>query len=122
MILSIGLPSLAAEGLEAAALGPRVVPFGGTPTDAPKAGFYQNLVHYREVELVGCEGVGVVGPVDAKRAYRLALRLMSTGQAPLEQLITHRFSLEDLHQAMAVAQSREGLKVILFPWGVPDQQ
>lgn len=120
IILSVGIPSLLQEALQATALGARVVLFGGAPTDAPKTEIEQNLIHYREVSVVGSEWIGIVGPMDP-RTYRLALRLMSTGQAPLDKLITHRYDLEDLQEAFKVAQSREGLKVILFPWGLPDK-
>ncbi len=121
IILSIGTPVLVNQALQATANGARVVLFGGTPTDAPMTEIEQNLIHYHEVSLVGSEWCGIVGPPDP-RTYRLGLKLMSTGQAPLDQLITHRYALADLYDAFKVAQSREGLKVILFPWGVPEHK
>jgi L-iditol 2-dehydrogenase len=50
-----------------------------------------------------------------KHTYPRAIRLVQTGQVDVESLITHRFPLEQTPAAFAVAQSREGLKVIVEP-------
>ena len=50
-----------------------------------------------------------------KHTYPRAIRLVETGQVQVESLITHRFPLEQAPAAFAVAQRREGLKVIVEP-------
>jgi len=48
-----------------------------------------------------------------KFTYPRALRLVEQGLVNVESLVTQRFSLEESLQAYAVAQKREGIKVIL---------
>jgi len=50
-----------------------------------------------------------------KHTYPRAIRLVQTGQVEVEALVTHRFPLEQAPAAFALAQRREGLKVIVEP-------
>jgi L-iditol 2-dehydrogenase len=50
-----------------------------------------------------------------QHTYPRAIRLVQTGQVEVESLITHRFPLDQTPEAFAVAQRREGLKVIVEP-------
>jgi len=48
-----------------------------------------------------------------KHTYPRAIRLVESGAVKFQSLITHRFPLEKVAEAFAVAQRREGLKVII---------
>jgi len=50
-----------------------------------------------------------------KHTYPRAVKLVQTGQVDVKSIISHRFPLEQSHQAFEVAQRREGLKVIINP-------
>lgn len=50
-----------------------------------------------------------------KHAYPRAIRLVESGCVDVRSLVTHRFRLEGTAEALAVAQRREGLKVIVEP-------
>ena len=47
--------------------------------------------------------------------YPRAIRLAESGAVDLRSLVTHRFPLEQAGEAFAVAQRREGLKVVVVP-------
>jgi L-iditol 2-dehydrogenase len=46
-------------------------------------------------------------------AYPRAIELVSNGLVDVRSLVTHRFPLEKAAEAFAVAQQREGLKVMI---------
>lgn len=50
-----------------------------------------------------------------KHTYPRAIRLVESGQVNVRSLVTHRFPLEKIAEAFALAQRREGLKVIVEP-------
>ena len=48
-----------------------------------------------------------------KHTYPRAIRLVESGRVDVRSLVTHRFPLEKIMEAFAVAHRREGLKVIV---------
>lgn len=50
-----------------------------------------------------------------KHTYPRAIRLVEQGLVNVRGLVTHRYPLEDITTAFAVAQRREGLKVVVEP-------
>jgi threonine dehydrogenase-like Zn-dependent dehydrogenase len=50
-----------------------------------------------------------------KHTYSRAIRLVESGAVDVRSLVTHRFPLRDIAEAFAVAQRREGLKVMIEP-------
>src|SRR5918992_873840 len=50
-----------------------------------------------------------------KEVYPRAIRLVVSGAVTLDGLVTHRFGLERVEEAFAVAAAREGLKVVVEP-------
>jgi L-iditol 2-dehydrogenase len=50
-----------------------------------------------------------------KEVYPRAIRLVESGAVTLDGLVTHRFGLERVGEAFAVAAAREGLKVVVEP-------
>ncbi len=50
-----------------------------------------------------------------KHTYPRAIRLVERGLVDVRSLVTHRFPLEEAAAAYAVAQRREGIKVVVEP-------
>jgi L-iditol 2-dehydrogenase len=48
-----------------------------------------------------------------KHTYPRAIELVSTGLVDVRSLVTHRFPLVKAVEAFAIAQRREGIKVII---------
>lgn len=113
VLLSIGAPALIDSCIGSACPGGRVVLFAGFGSDAT-ALVDLNALHYREIELVGSEWVGVP-PNQRRERYGEALALLVSGRAPLERLVTARCGLDGLPAAFADQQARRGLKTMLVP-------
>lgn len=88
--------------------GGRVSLFGGLPKDDPVISVDANRVHYKELSLVGANGSS---PAHNARA----LELIGSGQVPVEDLITHRLPLDDLHEALDLVTRGAAIKVTIQP-------
>jgi L-iditol 2-dehydrogenase len=84
----------------------RISFFGGLPKDNPIIACDSNLVHYRELTIVGANGSS---PDHNKRA----LELIASGSVPVEDLITHRLPLDRVPEAIQVVASGEAIKVTI---------
>jgi L-iditol 2-dehydrogenase len=110
-ILSIGSPEGMLSALDSVHPKGRVVLFAGfergtTVTLDP------NIIHYRELEVVGSEWVGT--PPDHNLSlYRTALEMIEHKQIPVAELITHRMALEEIHAAFDAMRNRDGLKAVI---------
>jgi len=82
--------------------------FGGLPKDKPTITLDSNLVHYRELTLVGANGSS---PENNKRA----LGLIASGAVPVKDLITHRLPLTEVLDAIGIVERGEGIKVTIEP-------
>ncbi|HRZ86756.1 MAG TPA: alcohol dehydrogenase catalytic domain-containing protein [bacterium] len=67
-----------------------------------------NQLHYREQSIVGAYGCSYRHGEDA-------LNMIAAGSVKVRDMITHRFVLDDIEQALAVVELREGIKVHLYP-------
>jgi L-iditol 2-dehydrogenase len=86
----------------------RVSFFGGLPKDNPVIGLDANLVHYRELTVVGANGSS-----PAHNAWALAL--IASGEVGVEDLITHRLPLERAIEAFDIVGRGEAIKVTIEP-------
>ncbi len=68
--------------------------------------FDVNELFFRELEI---QATYSAGPGDT----RAALELLASGAVTADGIITHRFPLEQTGAALAMARSREGIKVIV---------
>lgn len=60
--------------------------------------------------------IGIIGTFGHKwDSWEHALKLISTGKINVSKLITHKFDLEDWQQAFDIAESGEGIKVVIHP-------
>ena len=86
----------------------RISFFGGLPKDNPIIALDSNLVHYRELTIVGANGSSPDHNKDA-------LARIASGAVPVDDLITHRLPLEDVHRAIEIVKDGEGIKVTIEP-------
>jgi L-iditol 2-dehydrogenase len=96
------------DALQMAARSGRISFFGGLPKDKPTISLDSNLVHYRELTIFGANGSS---PAHNKRA----LELIASGQVPVDDLITHRLRLSQLHDAIDLVASGGAIKVTIEP-------
>jgi L-iditol 2-dehydrogenase len=96
------------DGLRMAARRGRISFFGGLPKDNPIIALDSNLVHYRELTIVGANGSS---PDHNKRA----LELIASGAVPVEDLITHRMPLDGVLDAIHTVSTGEAIKVTIEP-------
>jgi L-iditol 2-dehydrogenase len=108
VITATGVGQAQEQALEMTAPRGRISLFGGLPKDASTIRFDSNLVHYRELSVFGAYG-------SAPRHNREALALIANGGVRVDDLITHRVPLADVHQAIDTVISGAGLKVVVEP-------
>jgi L-iditol 2-dehydrogenase len=100
-------PSAHADALLLAKNRGRVNLFGGLPAGS-KVELETNLIHYKELIVSGAHG-------SVPRHHRLAVELIASGKLDMKPFISHRFSLDEVNEAFRVAESKEGLRVIVKP-------
>jgi L-iditol 2-dehydrogenase len=87
----------------------RISFFGGLPKDNPIIALDSNLVHYRELTVVGANGSS-----PAHNAQ--ALRLVAEGAVTVSDLITHRLPLPRVLDGIDLVSRGAAIKVTIEPW------
>jgi L-iditol 2-dehydrogenase len=80
--------------------------FGGLPKDRPAISLDSNVVHYREVGIVGANG-------SSPAHNQQALALIASGAVPVADLITHRVPLEATVEGILAVTRGEAIKVTM---------
>lgn len=96
------------QALQMAARQGRISFFGGLPKDNPIIACDSNLVHYRELTIVGANG-------SSPAHNREALALIASGAVPVTDLITHRLPLSRTLDAFDIVARGEAIKVTIEP-------
>lgn len=96
------------QGLRMLARQGRLSLFGGLPKDAPTITVDANLVHYRELSIVGVNG-------SSPEHNKQALKLIASGAVPVADLITHRLPLDRVLDAIDIVGRGEAIKVTIEP-------
>lgn len=82
--------------------------FGGLPKDASTITLDSNVVHYRELTLVGANG-------SSQRHNALAIEHIAGGLVPVHDLITHRLPLDDVLEGIEIVARGDAIKVTIEP-------
>lgn len=82
--------------------------FGGLGKDVRPMSVLSNVIHYRECYVTGSHGC-------VPRHHELAVRLLEKGKVRVKPLITHRFPLSQIKDALAVMENKQGMKVMVKP-------
>ncbi|WP_433181731.1 zinc-dependent dehydrogenase [Actinoallomurus sp. CA-150999] len=96
------------QALQMTARQGRISFFGGLPKDNPIIACDSNLVHYRELTIVGANGSS---PAHNARA----LDLIATGAVPVTDLITHHLPLTDVLKGIDIVSQGTAIKVTIEP-------
>src|SRR3954453_11056858 len=96
------------QAIRMAARRGRISFFGGLPKTNPYIQCDSNLVHYRELMIMGANG-------SAPEHNKRALEYISTGKVPVKDLITARLPLDRALEAFDIVAKGEAIKVTVEP-------
>ncbi|GHU39669.1 alcohol dehydrogenase [Bacilli bacterium] len=97
----------AAQAVELAAKNGKVLLFAGFPKDAPELGLDGNLIHYRQIKVMGSLG-------STPLQYQKAIRMLVTGQIDGKAVVTHRIPLSQIvEEGFQRMMDGTGLKVVI---------
>ena len=82
--------------------------FGGLPKDSPFIKFNSNVIHYKEVSVIGTHGCST-------RQCKTALDMIVSGKIKAKEYVSCRLGLSDFLQAITLAEERKGLKIFVSP-------
>jgi L-iditol 2-dehydrogenase len=107
-MVCIGIPALVNEALSLCRTAGRVNAFAGFSKGGGVAEIDMNLIHYKQLTLTGS--------ANARTAdFETALQLIESGQFDSEAMITHRFALADVREALGVVGRADVIKVAVIP-------
>lgn len=106
-VLCIGRPELVNDALTLARKRGRVSIFAGLAGEGWST-IAANLIHYKELTIVGASNSG-------RAAFVRAVRMIESGAIDTKSLITHRFGLSQAAEAIEFVASGEGIKVAVVP-------
>ena len=66
------------------------------------------------------KGVTLLVARRSRENYDESIRLAAGGKVDVESIVSHRFPLEKAAEAFEMAFRREGLKIVVEPWGTGD--
>jgi L-iditol 2-dehydrogenase len=96
------------DALRMVAPGGRISFFGGLPKDKPVIALDSNIVHYKELMIMGANG-------SSPDHNKHALAMIADGSVPVADLITHRLPLDQVLEGIGVVSRGEGIKVTIEP-------
>lgn len=106
-IMAIGIPTLVNDLLKATRKGGSVNLFAGFSGEG-EAQIGANLLHYNEINLTGTASA-------SRSHFHSALSLVLAKRIDLSPLVSHRFPLSQIDQAIQATKKGEGIKVIVIP-------
>jgi len=107
-IVAVGKITAIAQAIKLVRGGGTVILFAESPPRSLLS-LDPNVIYHSEVSLIGSYS-------STPQEQRTALELMKTGRLKVKELITHRFPLEKLSEAVALARgARESLKIMIIP-------
>jgi L-iditol 2-dehydrogenase len=86
----------------------RVNFFGGLPKDKSMVTLDTNMIHYKELLVIGAHGC-------VPRHHQMAVDLIASGAVRIRDYVSHRFPLDEAVEAFRTAESHAGMRVIINP-------
>lgn len=106
VICAIGIPALARQATDLASFGGKISLFAGF-SGGVTAEMDVNAIHYRELTVTGAFGL-------SRKDFDRAFEMVASGQIDLKSMITHRFVLDDIQDALAIAEDGSAIKVAVL--------
>jgi L-iditol 2-dehydrogenase len=110
VIVAVGSPDAQRDALRIVGRGGRINFFAGLPAGMEVVPLDTNVIHYRQVIVLGTS-------MSTPHEFKRALDIVGSGLVDLKPFVTHRFKLEEGLDAFATAMRRDSLKVVLMPRG-----
>lgn len=104
-IVTVGSPELASLAARITRPRGKISVFAGFPVGV-ETSFDLNAIHYGEHSVTGAFGL-------TRKQFGRALDLITSGALPVAKLISHRFALDQMMDAFAVAEQGSALKVVI---------
>ncbi|MGL4607074.1 MAG: zinc-dependent dehydrogenase [Eubacteriaceae bacterium] len=105
VITACSVPELQSLALEIASSHGRVNFFGGIPKNKEMVSLNTNLIHYKELIVLGTTGSSLSD-------FKKSLDIAASGKINLKDLVTARFKIADAKEAFDYAASGAGMKTI----------
>lgn len=96
------------EAFEVISRGGEILLFAGLPKEESQFMMDINLVHYNELRIYGSFASTHESSLEAMQSIR-------DGKININKIITHQYRLEEIEEAIEMANSSEALKVIIAP-------
>lgn len=106
-VICIGVAPLVSQAMVCVKKRGRVSLFAGFPKGVD-ASIDPNIVHYNEIFISGASNA-------SRESHKLALRLISEGKIDVGSLVTHKYALGDVFEAINFATSGDGIKIAVVP-------
>jgi len=106
VIVAVGNSKIAEAVIGLARPGGRVILFGGFPGSSSLT-FDPNLVHYDQISIIGGSGF-------SPQQFKQAAELIKHCKINLKQIITHRFTLNEIGKAFDLSIAQKGLKIAII--------
>ncbi|CUX58511.1 conserved hypothetical protein [Agrobacterium fabrum str. J-07] len=106
LIVAIGVTRLANDALSLVRHRGKVSLFAGF-SSAETANMDVNLIHYNELIITGSFGLN-------RLQFEKSLDMIASGQIEVDSMLTHRFELKDISEALAAAEQGAAVKVAVF--------
>lgn len=107
VVVCIGVPELAQNALELAAIGGRVNFFAGFSKGSTSV-MEPNLIHYKELQVTG-------GSNARRRDVKRAIAMLESGAINVSEIVTHEFPLSRVTEAYEAMNQRVGVKIAVIP-------
>jgi L-iditol 2-dehydrogenase len=96
------------DSLQYARKGGAISFFASLPKGDADITLDSRAIHYGELRILGAS--------DSRPEHvRRAIELMAGGKIDLRGIVTHRVSLDDIHEGLELMKSQQSLKVIVYP-------
>lgn len=106
-ITACPVPQVQAASLELMAIGGRVNFFGGLPKERENVAINTNLIHYRQLILTGSSRASVTH-------FRQTIEFISSGIVSINEMISHRYTLDKIMEGFEMAGNASGLKNVIY--------